>query len=126
MDVVFKLTEGLKDPEKAKSVIDDVQQSIDGLVSSNEKVLAEAEKASKLSAEFEKLCRDLEKSNLELVEAVKNIHLILNKHRDRWEDLPDMQEVIKGLGQFVTSAGVIKAGVVAEAERRDKENGIQL
>ncbi len=112
---IIDLTEGLNDPTKAKAVVKRVQNVIDELVEANQEALQVAKDANANADEYEKQCNNLNKSNQGLVEALKNVHIVLGSKIDLFKDDEGMNELMKELGKFIMSSGAIKSGVVKNA-----------
>ena len=115
MNFEFDLTEGLKDPAKARATIASIQKAIDELVLANKEVIKAAEDANKVAKDYEKQLGTLTQTNLDLADTLKSIHIVLGSKKDLWKDDNEMNELTKELAMFVMSSGAIKAGVFSEA-----------
>lgn len=118
MNVEIDLMEGLKDPEKAKTVVKQVQKAIDDLTKGFQQAMVAAESAQKVADDYSGQVSILVRSNAELQGAIKDIHLLLNAKKDLWENDTEMQSLVTELGKHVMSSSAIKAGVIDEAQNQ--------
>lgn len=111
MNMEFDLMESLKDKEKAKKVVKQVQDAIDVLVLANKKAIKIAEDANRTSSEYEKHTKNLTKACADLTAALKSIHSVLGQKKELFADDKDMKILMDELATFVLGSGSIKLGV---------------
>jgi hypothetical protein len=112
-DFKIDLLEGLKDPEKAKEVVKQVQGAIDELVLANQELKKQLEIDIKKFDEAAELIKNLQEATINATEVIKNLNIVLNSKRELFKDDEEMEVVMKALAHFVTGAGAIKMGVLA-------------
>jgi hypothetical protein len=115
LDITTKaaLLDGLKDPEKALKIIEEVQTSVTAIVTYFNEMKVRVEDLSKTCNDYEKLAVDNQKACIDLTQSIKHIHISLNAHREVLP--PELEQLANELGKFVLSGGAIKAGVMADA-----------
>lgn len=114
------LQEGLTDKEKAKVVIKKVQDAIDELVISNQEWEKNAKEALKTAKEYEAQVDKLLEANIDLSDALKNVHIFLNSKRDLFKKDKASVEFMEKLATWTISSSAIKAGVMS-AKRENNE-----
>ena len=117
----FDLNEAFKKPEKAKEIVKKVQTSFTELTDACLAMKEAAKESEKLNLEYAKQVQHLTNANVDMVTAMKNIHIILSSRQELFKDDKEMQEVMLGLATFVTGSGAIKMGVLAKA--KEVKNG---
>lgn len=78
-----------------------------------------ANKAVAQSEEFSAHAASCEQTNLDLVQTIKNIHIVLNSKMDMFKDDIKMQELMSHLAVFIASPATIKAGVMKNATNQE-------
>lgn len=113
------LKEGLKNETKAKVVIKKVQDAIDELVIANQGYKKGAEDLLKISAEYEKQVEIISNANLDLMDALKNIHIFLGSKKDLFKGDAEFNDFMNKLSTWTISSSAIKASVI---QHKRKEN----
>lgn len=115
MDFKIDLSEELRNEARAGIIINKVKASMVEFVSDANKALKAADNANKLAEEYQKQTAILTKSNIDLMQALKNVHSVLGAKSDMFKGDEDFKVLMDSLATFVLGSSAIKAGVLNES-----------
>jgi hypothetical protein len=110
----FNLQDAINNPEKAKVIVQQVQKAFTELANSNLQALNVAKQSQTLLADYEQQMKVLVNGNINLADALKNVHIFLNSKKDLWKADKEVQDFMQHLSTWVVSSGAIKLGVLSE------------
>jgi len=110
------LSLAVNDEAKLSKFSKKIQKEIKRLEDERDKSLEIATLANKNCADYKKQIITLNKTSIDLTQALKGIHLTLGAKKDLWKDDMDMDILMTTLSTFVLSSSAIKAGVVSNAK----------
>lgn len=116
----FNLQDAIDNPENAKEIVRAINASFNELNESNKIALETAIEAKSVATKYHEQVQVLTRSNIDTVEAIKNIFMTLNDRKELWGNDPQMKKLMDGLATFVLSSGAIKMGVLREVLKDDK------
>lgn len=105
------------DKEKAAQQIAGIQESFDEIIRINNEARATLKDNSIVIDDCIEKLNTLQTANGDLVQTLKNIHIMLNARVELFAKDEEMRALIETLGTFVTSSGAIKAGVIREHQK---------
>lgn len=120
LNVEIELGKILVDNDEAKEVIKQVQAAFRELSEASLEAIDAAKKANQNANEYHEQLVKVNKANLDLTQAIKNIHIVLGSKRDLWENDKEIEAVMNSLATFVLGSGSMKAGIIAEGMNDEK------
>ena len=111
----------LKNKEQAAQEIKKVQTAIDELLDVCNQQKTQLQENIKTISEAEAHSKTLENSAVDMSDAMKAIHRILQSKKELFEGDQEMKAVLDSLATFVVSSGAIKLGVISNARNNDEK-----
>ena len=108
--------EGLKNPEAAKLVVKQIQNTIDELIVARDEALKLADQTNELLEISTKDNGHLNTAIVNMSDVIKNIHMVLNTNAELVDQSEDIAKLRTRLSQFVLNSGMIKLGVKSNAK----------
>ncbi len=93
-----------------------MQKCFDDLIESNKQSVSYAKEIAEKLNESVELYKAQLNAAIQLSDAIKNIHLMLNERIELFSNDNDMKKLLENLGEFVLSSGAIKMGVLSSGK----------
>lgn len=112
----------LNNKEKAAEEIKKIQKAIDDLIGVCKSQEQQLKDNVKVINEAEEHINTLQKTAVDLSDALKAVHRILQSKKEMFGTDKEIKELLDMLATFVVSSGAIKLGVISHAQDQEGQN----
>lgn len=112
----FDLNEIVNNTEKALEVKNKIEAGFKELTESAALSLQTAKDTKVLNDQLHEQVQELTKASINLNQAMRDIHTMLNSKRELFREDPEMVAFVESLGKYILSSGSIKLHVMGNSD----------